>query len=216
MIQPTLINLHPNEYSQEFHYYPFAVKLDRWVGSCNTPNNLSNNVRVPNKTGHLNLTVFTLITGINKSKTLTKVISCECECKFDGRKCNSNQRWNNDKCLCECKKHRICEKDYIWNPARRSCKNGEYLASIIGNSVITSDEVIEADAEAKSNEETKTIPKNVIRKTKNFYIFLGFLLITIALLIAVSIYCYPMKYKAKQKHLLPFYITNNEVKEVLY
>ena len=28
MIQPTLINLHPNEYSQEFHYYPFSVKLD--------------------------------------------------------------------------------------------------------------------------------------------------------------------------------------------
>ena len=24
--EPTLINLHPNEYSQEFHYYPFAVK----------------------------------------------------------------------------------------------------------------------------------------------------------------------------------------------
>ena len=22
MIQPTLVNLHPNEYSQEFHYYP--------------------------------------------------------------------------------------------------------------------------------------------------------------------------------------------------
>ena len=28
MTQPTLINLHPNEYSQEFHYHPFAVKLD--------------------------------------------------------------------------------------------------------------------------------------------------------------------------------------------
>ena len=26
MIQSTLINLHPNEYSQEFHYYPFSVK----------------------------------------------------------------------------------------------------------------------------------------------------------------------------------------------
>ena len=25
MIQPTLINLHPDEHSQEFHYYPFAV-----------------------------------------------------------------------------------------------------------------------------------------------------------------------------------------------
>ena len=31
MIQPTVINLHPNEYSQELHYYPFAVKLDRCV-----------------------------------------------------------------------------------------------------------------------------------------------------------------------------------------
>ena len=29
MTQPTHINLHANEYSQEFHYYPFAVKLDR-------------------------------------------------------------------------------------------------------------------------------------------------------------------------------------------
>ena len=33
MIQPTLIKLHPNEYSQEFCYYPFAVKLDRCVAS---------------------------------------------------------------------------------------------------------------------------------------------------------------------------------------
>ena len=28
IIQPTLINLHRNEYSQEFNYYPFVVKLD--------------------------------------------------------------------------------------------------------------------------------------------------------------------------------------------
>ena len=31
MAQPTLISLHPNEYRQKFHYYPFAVKLDRCV-----------------------------------------------------------------------------------------------------------------------------------------------------------------------------------------
>ena len=45
-IQPTLINLHPNEYSHEFHYYPFSVKLDRCVGSCNTLNDLSSKVCV--------------------------------------------------------------------------------------------------------------------------------------------------------------------------
>ena len=41
MIKSTLINLHPNEYSYEFSYYSFAVKLDRCVGSCNTLNDLS-------------------------------------------------------------------------------------------------------------------------------------------------------------------------------
>ena len=41
MNQPTLINLHTNKYSQEFHYYPFVVKLDKCVGSWNTLNDLS-------------------------------------------------------------------------------------------------------------------------------------------------------------------------------
>ena len=50
MIQPTLINLYSNEYSQEFHYNPFAVKLDRCVGSCNILTDLSSKVCVPNKT----------------------------------------------------------------------------------------------------------------------------------------------------------------------
>ena len=32
-----LLLLHPNEHSQELHYYyPFEVKLDGCVGSCNT------------------------------------------------------------------------------------------------------------------------------------------------------------------------------------
>ena len=91
MIQPTLINLRPDEYSQEFQYYPFLVKLDRFVGICNTLNDLSNKVCVPNKTEDLNLSVFNMITGINESKALTKYIPCECKCRFDGTKCKSDQ-----------------------------------------------------------------------------------------------------------------------------
>ena len=87
--------------------------------------------------------MFNIITGINELKTLTKHIWCECKYKFDGRKCNSNQWWNNDKCQCECGKHLISEKDYIWNPATCSLENGKYLASIMDDSVITFDEIIE-------------------------------------------------------------------------
>ena len=74
MIQPILINLHTNEYTQGLYYYPFSVNLDRCVGSCNTVNDLSNRVSVPNKTEDLNMHVFKMITGINESKILAKHI----------------------------------------------------------------------------------------------------------------------------------------------
>ena len=89
LTQPTLINLCRNEYNKEFHYYPFWVTLDRCVGICNILNDLSNKVCVPNKAEDLKLSMFIMITGINELKTLTKHISCECKCEFDGQKCNS-------------------------------------------------------------------------------------------------------------------------------
>ena len=72
-IYPTLTNLHPNEYSQELHYYPFAAKFDKCIGSCDTLNDLSNRVCVPNKTEHLNTHAFNMITEKNKSNILTKI-----------------------------------------------------------------------------------------------------------------------------------------------
>ena len=108
-------------------------------------------MNVPNKIEDLNLSVVNMITEINESKTLTKHISWECKFKFDGRKCNSNQWWNNDKCRCEYEKRHVCEKDYIWNPATCSFENGKYLESIMDNSAIMCDEVMSYD------EETKTI-----------------------------------------------------------
>ena len=56
--------------------------------------------------------------------------------------------------------------------------------------------------------------KKMICKTKHFYILLAFLLITMTLLMSVSIYCYLLKYRAKQKHLLRD--KNNELKQILF
>ena len=68
-------------------------------------------------------------------------------------------------------------------------------------STIIRDKVI--DAEAKSNnEETKTVPTNfnektITCKTQKLSILLASLIITIAFLIARSIYCYLIKCRAK-------------------
>ena len=98
-------------------------------------------------------------------KTIRKHISCKCECKFDGKKCNSNQKWNNHKCWCQCKnprKYRVYEKDYIWNHATCNWWYGKYvLLSIIDNSVIACDEIIE---------ETKTVPTKSVTNFARFAI----------------------------------------------
>ena len=70
------------------------------------------------------------------------------------------------------------------------------------------------------NKETKTVrinlnEKKAICKIHNFYILLTFLIITIALLLAVRIYCYLLKYGLELKHLLTFHDTNNKLKQVL-
>ena len=75
----------------------------------------------------------------------------------DGRKCSSNQKWNNDKCWRECKnfeEHHACEKGYTWNPALCSCENGKYVGVITDDSVITCDEIIDTTKIIL----TKTVP----------------------------------------------------------
>ena len=79
--------------------------------------------------------------------------------KSDGTKCDSNQWWNNDKCSCECKKLHLCEKDFVWNPDTCNCENGKYSASIMDDSAIICDEVIES-----YDVEIKTIPTNFDEK----------------------------------------------------
>ena len=77
---------------------------------------------------------------------------------------------------------------------------------IMNNSTITCDEIIDM-------EETNFNEKSIACKTQNVYILLAFLLITIAFLIAASIYCYLTKYQVKQKHLLPF--EDTKLKQVI-
>ena len=104
------------------------------------------------------------------------------------------------------KEHHLCKKGYIGNLSTWSCKKDKYVGGgIIDGSVITCDETIDVARldvtwvmRAKSyGKATKTVlTKSTLTKMvpikiilTNFYILLNFSLITIALLMAVSIYC---------------------------
>ena len=138
MTQPTLINLHPNGYSHELRYYPFAVYLDRCAGSCNALDDLSSRVFIPNETADSNLHVFNMITGINESKTLTKHISRKFERKFGTQ--IKNGIMISVGVIAKIQRNILCGKNnYIWNPGTCSCENGKYVGSIIDDSMITFD-----------------------------------------------------------------------------
>ena len=82
----------------------------------------------------------------------------------------------------------MCEKIYICNLATYSCQNGKCVGSIIDDSVVICNDIIE---------ETKTVPAKLVTtngSSASFYVLLSFLLITIASSIAVSICCYLTKY----------------------
>ena len=97
-------------------------------------------------------------------ETLTKFTSCKCKCRSDGQKCNSDQWWNNNKCWCECKKRHACKKDYACILLHVVANMENYLETIIDNSLIMCDEII--DAETKLNDkETKVIPTNFNEKS---------------------------------------------------
>ena len=62
--------------------------------------------------------------------------TCKCICRLSASVSNNRQRWNEDKCRCECKElvdKGICDKGFIWTPSTCECESdksyriGEYL-----------------------------------------------------------------------------------------
>ena len=110
MVRPTHIDLNP----VDLKYYLFMFSLNKCTGSCNV---LSPKICDPKKIKDINVNAFNMITNKNESKSMTEHISCDYKCKFNSRICNSNQKWNNKTCQCECKNYCTCKKDYSWNPS---------------------------------------------------------------------------------------------------
>ena len=82
------------------------------------------------------------------------------------------------------------------NPATCNRKNGQSLASIMDDSAIRCNEILESYGEGTNFNEKKV------------EFLLASLLITIALLIAISIDYYLIKYQAKQHHHFTTQIMN--------
>ena len=84
--------------ADKLQYYSLVVSVNKYDGSCNTIEDPFGRICALNKIENVNLTTFNMIKETNESKTLGKHISRECRCELDRRKCNSRQKWDNNKC----------------------------------------------------------------------------------------------------------------------
>ena len=131
-VRPEIVDINSNNPI----FYPFSIKINKCSGSCNNINNPYAKICVPDVIKDLNVKVFNLMSRTNETRFIKRHETCKYVCRLDGVICNSKQRWNENKCMSECKElidKGTCDKGFIWNPSNcececdKNCDIGEYL-----------------------------------------------------------------------------------------
>ena len=99
-VRPQIVNVNGDDPM----FFPFSIKASKCSGSCNNINNPCAKLCVSDVLKTLNVKVFNLVSGTNETRRIEWHKTCKCKCRFYSSVCNNKQRWNDDKCRCECKK----------------------------------------------------------------------------------------------------------------
>ena len=111
-IRPEIININSNEPT----FYPYSIEVNRCSGSYININDLYAKLYVPDVVKNINVKLFDLKSRNNETRHIKWHETCKCKCRLDANVCNNKQRWNNDKCRCECKElidKGMCDKGSI-------------------------------------------------------------------------------------------------------
>ena len=111
-MKPEIININSNE----LLFFRYIVNTNKCSGTCNNISYSYEKMCVPNIVKNINVKVFNLISRTNETRYIEWHEPCKCKYRLDASVCNNKQRWNKDKCRCECKEliHKaICDKEFI-------------------------------------------------------------------------------------------------------
>ena len=121
-VREEIINTNNNEPV----FYRFSIKVNKWSGSSNNINDPYTKLCVPDVAKNINGKVFNLMSRSNQTKQIEWHETCKCKCRLDSSVCNNKQRWNEDKCRCECREElsdkERSDKEFTWNPSNCNCE----------------------------------------------------------------------------------------------
>ena len=143
--------------------FRYKIKVDRCVGSWSYVNYVENTyfkVSLPDVVKNISVKSFDLISLKQVLKNISFYQSCKCGCLLDEKVCNSKQKWNKNKCRCECLEIKDCDVEISWNVINCICEMKKAAALIVEK---------ECDVETNEKIECKVFPKNktIIKKIED-------------------------------------------------
>ena len=108
--------------NNDYMTFPYKIKVDKCVGSCNDVKNPYFKVCLPDVVKNISIKVFDSLSQRNVLKNISFHKSCKCGCLFDEKVCNNLQKWNKEKCRCECLKKKKCGDSSFFNVVNCSCE----------------------------------------------------------------------------------------------
>ena len=102
--------------------FPYKIKVDKCVGSCNDVENPYFKVCLPDVLKNISVKSFDLLSRKNLLRNITFHKSCKCGCLLDEKFCNNKQKCHKNKCRCECLESKDCDVGYSWNVVNCRCE----------------------------------------------------------------------------------------------
>ena len=116
-VRPEIIDINSNDPI----FYIFSNKTNKCSGNCNNISDPYARICSPDAVKNLNLEVFNLMTLTNETRHIKWHETCKCIWRLNKTICNNKQRWNEDKCRCECKQLKnLLEKSLKFDSVKRS------------------------------------------------------------------------------------------------
>ena len=107
--------------------FPYEITVDKCVGSCNDVDNPYFKVCLPGIVKNVSVKVFDLMSQKNVLRNVSFHKNCKCGYLLDEKVCNNKQKWNKDKCRCECLKIKNCNNVFSWNVVNCRCESKKFL-----------------------------------------------------------------------------------------
>ena len=165
----------------DYMTFPYKIKVDKCIESCNDKDNPYFKVCLPNSVKNICVKSFDLISEKLVFKNISFHQSCKCGCLLEEKVCNNLQKWNKDKCRCECLKIKDCDIGYSWNVNNSRCEMKK-LAALIESERFSETEECDVETSEKIKD-TKNKTITLIKKDYKPFIGVSILFLCVSVIL---------------------------------